>query len=142
MKPRSQTELALVAAPTSTKEQHARAEAIWQERILPIVRAAIERLTLKECAELFDAQPSGISDALAERERKRPAMEWLVALLVAAPEATKLELLTALCNLAGYKAPERARQLTPAEELQIYKRAVARLAPGIVPTIEQEVEDA
>lgn len=127
----------------SAKQQNARAGASWEEEILPVVRSAIERLTLKECASLFDASPSNISDALAERDRKRPALEWLVALLVAAPHATKLELLTALCNVAGYMPPERKRVLTAEERHEKYRAAVAkRLAAGVLADIEREIEES
>jgi hypothetical protein len=127
----------------SAKQQNARAGAVWEEEILPVVRSAIERLTLKECASLFDASPSNISDALSERDRKRPAMEWLVALLVAAPHAVKLELLAALCDVAGYMAPERKRVLSPEEKLEKYRGAVAkRLAAAELAKIEQEIEES
>jgi hypothetical protein len=70
-------------------------------------------------------------------------MEWLVALLVAAPHATKLELLTALCNVAGYMAPERKRVLTAEERHERDRAAVAkRLAAGVLADIEREIEES
>lgn len=142
MKAKPQTEIPFQVAVPDSGDLRDRGVRAWRDRVLPMVRAAIERLTLKECAVLFDSSPSGISDALSERERKRPALEWLVVLLVAAPEATRLELLTELCRVAGYKAPERARELTAEEELRLWKRAVQRLAPGIAPQIEREVDES
>lgn len=148
MKAPQQVEMPFVEPTLSTEEQAARAEKIWERRVLPVLAAAIHRLTLKECAELFDARPSYISDALAtgeqrrEEQRKRPPIPWLVALLVGAPEATKLELLTVLCGVAGYRAPERARQLTDREELRLRRAATRRLAPALADIIDREIEES
>lgn len=130
------------APPPSSDQLHAKGRTHFKNDVLPKVRAAIERLTQKECAVLFDSSPSGISDALEHRDRKRPALEWLVHLLVAAPEATKLELLAELCRIAGYKSPERAREMTAEEELAARKRATRRLAPGIADLIDREIEES
>lgn len=125
--------------PSTTEQQHDRGSRTYREQVLPIVRGTIERLTTKECASLFDVQPSAISDAIAGRDRKHVQLEWLVQLLMAAPEGSKLELLTTLCRIAGYKAPERARELTPEEQLRIYKRYAERV-PGMAELIAKEIE--
>jgi hypothetical protein len=127
-------------------EIHALAEVKLRTAVMPAIASAVARVTLKECNALFNARQSHIGDAIAFREINGSVrafdIEWVVALLLAAPEATKLELLTALCKVAGYRAPERARELTDAEELRIWKKAVGRLAPGIVHDIEEEVDQA
>jgi hypothetical protein len=107
--------------------------------VLPAIRIAVDRLTLKEAATICGTQPSQLSDALNERDRKSVKAEWLTALIVAAPEAIRRELVAAINRVGGYKPPEQLRELTPAEELAIWKRAVGRLSPGIVDAIEQEV---
>lgn len=123
-------------------EIHALAEVKLRTEVMPAIASAVARVTLKECNALFNARQSHISDAIAFRDGRAFDIEWVLALLLAAPEATKLELLTALCRVAGYRAPERARELTDAEELRIWKKAVGRLAPGIVRDIEEEVDQA
>jgi hypothetical protein len=112
------------------------------ERVLRVVRLAIDRLTLKEVAFLLDTSPSMLADALAERDRKRFAAEWLVILITASPEPVRGELVAELNRCGDYRPPQRAKQLTPEEELRITRKALARIAPGLLPTIDAELEDA
>ena len=128
--------------PPTSDQLHAKGRTHFRNDFLPKVRAAIDRLTAKECAVLFDSSPSGIGDALDHRDRKRPAMEWLIQLLLSAPDATKLELLTELCKVAGYKAPAKARVMTAEEELTARIRAERRLAPAIAEMIDREIEES
>lgn len=150
VKGRPQTEIAFAPAPPPTTAQ-LRAEGVRQWNgdedpdsdggFLEVFAAAVARVGTKECVHLFNVQPSMLPDALKERERKGPRLDWLVILLVAAPEPVKHELIARLNAIAGYRPPQRRRELTEAEELRIWKRATARLAPGIVADIEQEVDE-
>lgn len=143
MRAKLQGELALPqpAAPDS-REIRERGLRVWGESLLPIFKAAVERLTPKEAAFLFDVRGTYLSDALEQRASKGPRLQWLVFLLIAAPEAARLELLTELCRIAGYMAPERRREISDAEELRRYKRIVKRDYPGAVAAIEREVEES
>lgn len=127
----------------SAREKHVRGHVVFLDEVLPIVRGVIERVTGKECAQLFDVQPSGLSEALTgtSPRGRETHLEWLVQLLLHAPEGCKLELLTTLCNVAGYKAPERSRPLTESEQLRIYKR-YAEKVPGMADLIAKEIEGA
>lgn len=146
MKAPVQTEMPFVKP--SAKALNGLAGAYWEENVLPPLRAAIERLTVKECEELFAAKRSHISDAVSEREdtegrRKRIAGEWIVAILISTPHATRLEILTALCDLAGYMPPERKRQLNADEKLERYRAAAAkRLSAAELARMEQEIEES
>lgn len=124
-----------------TKLQRAAGLDVWRRRVLPAIATAVERVTPKECAELFDARPGGITDALAERDRKSPRAEWIVMLLIAAPEATKLELLTELCRIAGYAAPPKKKKLTQAERDRRRWEEAKRMAPGLVEVIDSLIDE-
>lgn len=143
MKAKSQVELSFPPSPPPSSDKlRALAHATWLEDVLPVFAAAVQRVTPKEAAYLFDISSTYLSDALKEQQNKGVRLEWLVALLVAAPDAVKVELLGALCKVAGFRAPERRRELSEKEELAIYRRAVKRHAPAIAELAEREVEDA
>lgn len=144
MKAKPQVELAFPPAPAPTVErQCANAFAAYETEVLPLVAAAVARITATRAASLFDASPSYLADALKERQDKGVRLAWLVALLIDAPEATKLELLAKLCEIAGYRSPERARPMSPEEENRARRRAMGKfLAPELIALIEQEVESS
>lgn len=109
----------------------------WERIFVPVLRAAIDRMTHKEAAYQFKTTGPGLTDALAERDRKRPAMQWLIQLLIAAPEAAKFELLSKLCDIAGYKPPERKEPLTDSEDARIARSVLAKY-PGALEMYERE----
>lgn len=139
--PNSQPDLPFFDEP-SDADRAERGRRLWREELLPVVEAAVTRMTLKEVAHLLQQSAPAVSDALKERDRKGVRLEWLVVLLCTAPEAVRFELLAKLCRIAGYMAPERARKLTEAEEFRIWRAATKRLAPGIAELVEREIENA
>ena len=137
-----------------TKLQRAQGATSWS-KVLEEIQALVRTLTPKEAVYLLDTSDTALADALAERtdregrKRRLPLpqsfvwhAEWLLMLLVAAPQADRDRLFGVLARELGYKAPERAKKLSEAEELRIWKRAVGRLAPGIESAIAAEIEDA
>ena len=142
MKTKAQTELPLPERDLSTEDLRAIAAKRWSDTVQPLLAAAIHRLGGKECAVLFDSSPSYISSAVKEQQGKSIAADWLVALLVAAPDATKLEILTELNRIAGFRAPERRREMTAEEELRARMRAMRRLAPAVADLIDREIEES
>jgi hypothetical protein len=127
--------------PPTIEQQRALAAATYENEVLPLVAAAIARITSTRAAALFDARPSYLADALAQRQDKEVRLAWLVALLLDAPDANKLELLSKLCEIAGYRAPERSRQLTDGEENRMRKAALRRHAPALADLIDREIEE-
>lgn len=128
------------AAPPSIEELAERGRRVYAEAIVPAFKAAVDRMTLKEVAWLLKSTGPKILDAIDGRDRKSVRLEWLVVLLVAAPEDVRRELVAALNRVAGYQEPAKRKALEPADELRIYRRAVARLAPGILSNIEEEID--
>lgn len=139
----AQADLPLMAAPSPTLEDLAdKARRAFREEVTPAFQAAVTRMTPKVAAPLLECGPTYLADAIAERDRKSVRLEWLVVLLMTAPDGAKHELVTLLNRLAGYKPPERARELTLEEEFRIWRAATERRAPGIVDGIKAEIEAA
>jgi hypothetical protein len=130
----------------SPREKHARGRVVYEEQVLPAFRGAVERVSGKECTGLFDTAPSTLSSALStsdetrETARKYVQLEWLVQLLLHAPDGVKLELLSKLCGLAGYRPPERKRKLSAAERAERRWDELKRLAPGLLPMIDSAID--
>lgn len=96
----------------------------------------VEAMTAKAVCDRLDISPSQLSDALAERDRKRVAGEWIVRLIVLAPERHAMHLLRALADLRDCDAVKRVPD--PAEELRRYRETVARLAPAIAELADEQ----
>lgn len=108
------------------------------DHVLAIAKAAVAAVTLKEFAYRVDAQPSGVADALAERDRKRLAAEHLLALLTMAPEDHRRALLDAIARPLGYRV-ERVVPLTPSEEVAATRAYLAKMAPGLLAGLDKEI---
>lgn len=102
-------------------------------------KIAVAVLTLKDFAYRCDASPSGIADALAERDQKRLAARHLVTLIDTAPPANQLALLQTIAAPAGYRV-ERVVPLTVEEENKKLKKLIADLAPGLLPAMERALK--
>lgn len=99
------------------------AERAWDEVLEAIKLAVAEMGGVKELAFQVDSAPSLVSDALAERDRKRVAAEWLVTIVQRAPADSVLLLLQKLAALRGFDV-RRKKALTPEERLE---RALEKL---------------
>lgn len=140
MKRQAELPLDPTTAPPSAEELAERGRRLYADSIKPAFVRAVDRLTLKEVAWLTGASGPLILDAIAGRDRKSVKLEWLVVLLVAAPEDVRRELVVALNRVAGYQEPEKRKPLEPRDENRIWRRAVTKLAPGILPLIEEEID--
>lgn len=140
---KSQSEFDFPALPEPDIETRAeQGHRAWDERLLPVIRAAIERIGPKTVAPLLGVGDTLMSDALAQRSRKGVRCEWLVVLLFTAPPSVRHELVAEINRLAGYEPPHRRKKISPEDELAIRKRETKRLAPGIEALIEEAVREA
>lgn len=87
------------------------------------VREAVDFIGLKEAAWRCDVSPSRLSNALDERDRHKLLLEWLPAIITAAPNDAIVEELAAW---RGLECVEQKPQ-TPAEELHALKGALAEM---------------
>lgn len=116
----------------------ARGSTNWHNHTLPAIKAAVDAVSVKEFAFACDVSPSTICDAIAERERKRFAAEWIDVLLAIAPPVHREAILSALAIPNGY-VPQRRKELTPEEELAQLRRTMQRLAPAILQLADEEL---
>jgi len=112
------------------------------DKLLPILKSAIDRTGPKLVADLLGVGESFLSDALVERTRKYVRAEWLVVLLFIAPPAVRHEIVGEINKLAGYAAPDKRKKLTPEAELAARKKIMKRIAPGLEEMVERELQDA
>lgn len=93
-------------------------DAEWWESVLEAMRAGVVGMGgTKELAYLADSSPTLVSDALAERDRKRAAAEWLVLVLAHAPEDDAVAIYKALLAIRGYTLGKKKSDLTDGEKL-------------------------
>lgn len=110
-------------------------------RVVDAVRAAVNRLGVKEVAHALDVAPSTLCEALADREekgRKRLALEWLCTILRMAADIDRLAILEAIAIPVGY-VPQRRRVMTPEEEVAHLRRVVGRVAPIALEVADKEM---
>lgn len=89
----------------------------WEE-LREAFRLAIGAVGLKDAAYRLDVSPSLLSDALAERDRKGVRLEWLPAIILAAPEENALAIIGALARLRRFEVSRSKRVLSDAEKLE------------------------
>lgn len=106
--------------------------------LLPMVRSVVDFIGLKECAWRCDTSPSMLADALAERNHRYLRVEWLLAILDAAPVAVRETAMKPLAATVGFDISRR-RELTPEEELAALRRIVARVAPIALEQADKEM---
>ena len=79
-----------------------------------------------------------LADALAERNHRYLRVEWLLAILDAAPVAVRETAMKPLAATVGFDISRR-RELTPEEELAALRRIVARVAPIALEQADKEM---
>ena len=102
------------------------------------LKPGVDTVTLKEFAFRIDARPSNVSDALAQRDRKRLAAEHLIVLLRLMPESNRAGMLNAIAGPLGYRV-ERVVALTPEERAKKAIEYVEKNAPGLLPGLVKEI---
>jgi len=109
----------------------------WAE-ILAWFRRAVDVLGHKEVAYRLDVQPSQLTDALHERERKDIKAKWFRTVLRMCPESLAREYLEIEARQLGY-AIERKKVRTPEEELREMRELLKREAPGVLAIVDREL---
>ena len=102
----------------------------WRGLVETHIRTGIATVTLKEFAFTVDSSPSNISDALAERDRKRLAGEHLIALLDMQPRELTIATLKTLA--ARYGCRVEPEPMSPEQENRITREYLATNAPGLM----------
>lgn len=122
-----------------------RAAERWDET-LRLFTALVDSLGRKDVVYACGTDRSALEDALHERERKSPRLKWLAVVLemAADPErpearAVAVELVEQLAEAIGLEVRDR-KPLTPAEELDAWKRALAdEVGPAALERLRKRV---
>jgi hypothetical protein len=109
----------------------------WTE-ILAWFRRAVDVLGHKEVAYRLDVQPSNLTDAINERERKDVKAKWITVVLRMCPETLRREYLEIVGGHHGFEV-KRARVRTPEEELRDMRELLKREAPGVLALVDKEM---
>lgn len=115
---------------------HAGAD-VWSEE-LAWLRRAVDVIGHKELAYKLDVQPSQLTDALLERERKDVKAKWIATALFMVPEALCREYLVIVARKHGYTV-ERIKTRTAGEELRETREVIKRLAPAVLALVDEEL---
>ena len=106
------------------KQGRIKALAAELDRRLKAVAFSIDR---HEFATLNDKSYSYIAEILNtnnEDGQKPFQVKFIPCLITENPEKFKEEVIDFLCELAGYISPEKKRNLTPADELNLIKQKI------------------
>lgn len=108
------------------QEKHGRARALAAEldRRFKAVALGIDR---DEFAAINDRSYSYMSEILNtnnEDGQKPFQAKFIPSLIIESPDAFKEQVIDFLCELAGYKPPEKKSPLSAEEELALYKRKI------------------
>lgn len=102
-------------------------------------RRAVDVLGHKEVAYRLDVQPSNLTDALHERERKNVHGRWISVVRRMASPALLAEHLELICSLHGYAVPKRKKPMTDAEENRAIRELLRTHAPAIASLVDKEI---
>lgn len=89
-------------------------DAAWKER-LSWLRRAVDVVGHKEVAYKLDVQPSQLTDALLERERKDVKAKWFDIVLRMVSHEMRAEYLRIECEPLGFEAPKAKKKKTAEE---------------------------
>lgn len=106
-------------------------------KLIRTVSDAVDAIGLLQAAGACDARKSELSDALHGRDGRYMRVEWLLALLDAAPPDFRARIYDALCAWQGViTAPAKAK--TPEERLaEIEQRVATRFGSAGLELVEE-----
>lgn len=125
-------QLALVYDAAHAGDDQWRVELAW-------IRRAVDVIGHKEVAYKLDVQPSQLTDALLERERKDVKAKWIPTLLRMVPEEMRQEYLRLVCTPLGYEAPKKIKPRTHEEENREMRELLKQHAPAMLALIDKEM---
>lgn len=112
--------------------------AAWSS-VLPPLRQLVQHVGLKECAFRCDTSPSMLADALAERKHRHMRVEWVMAIVDAAPLAMRETVLGPWNAFFGFKI-ELLPVVTPEQELERLRAFMTREAAAALRAYDAETK--
>jgi hypothetical protein len=92
------------------------------DNLLSVIEQGVHRIGLKEFAFIIQKEPSQLRDAF-NQNGKYFSVTWLATFFRSDPQGAT-EFINYCCQLAGKEIPEDAREMSPEEELDFYKRKI------------------
>lgn len=102
-------------------------------------RRAVDVVGHKEVAYKLDVQPSNLTDALHERERKDVKGKWISTVRRMVPEDMRAEYLRLVSTQLGYETPKRIKPMTAEEENRAMRDLLRSHAPAMLSLIDKEL---
>jgi hypothetical protein len=102
-------------------------------------RRAVDVIGHKEVAYRLDVQPSNLTDALNERERKDVKGHWISKVRRMATPSMLDEYVEMIAAMHGYIKPLRQRPRTEAEELRETRELLRQHAPAMLALVDKEM---
>lgn len=102
-------------------------------------RRAVDVIGHKEVAYRLDVQPSNLTDALHERERKDVKGKWISTVRRMVTPAVIDEYVEMIALTCGYLKPQRQRPRTEAEELRETRELLRTHAPAMLALVDKEM---
>jgi hypothetical protein len=110
----------------------------WDEE-LKWFRRAVDVLGHKEVAYRLDVQPSNLTDALLERERKDVKGRWISVVRRMVPDALLADYVRIVTVTHGYEFPKRLRARTPEETNRETRDWLEKNAPAVLSVMDKEL---
>jgi hypothetical protein len=103
------------------------------------LRRAVDVLGHKEVAYKLDVQPSQLTDALLERERKDVKAKWfdVVLAMQGLPFEMKAEWIRLQCEALDFEMPKPKERKTPKQELGELREFLSSNAPALLAMFEK-----
>lgn len=106
----------------------------WWASVIEEMRRVVQLIGLKEAAFVIDVKPTNLAHALAERDRHYVRAEWILPLLMRAPD---MGLARSLVGPAGLDVEEKP-ELSAEEKLE---RLELALASSLGPDMRKSIYD-
>lgn len=125
-------QLALVYDAAVVGAQDWNAELGWFQR-------AVEIVGHKEVAYRLDVQPSNLTDAIHERERKDVKGKWISVVRHMVPEDMRAEYLRIVNAQLGYTAPKRKKPRSGDEQARDQRAWLKEHAPALLELMDKDI---
>ena len=111
---------------------------LWQLE-LAWIRRAVDVIGHKEVAYALDVQPSNLTDALLERERKDVKAKWISTIVRMAPDEMRAEWVRLTADANGYEMPTRKKPRTADEDNRARREWLEKHAPAVLAIMDKEL---
>jgi len=102
-------------------------------------RRAVDVIGHKEVAYRLDVQPSNLTDALMERERKDVKGKWISTVRRMVTPSLLDEYMGLLSSMHSFEEPKRKKPMTAEQENRVVRELLRHHAPSVLQLIDKEL---